>query len=170
MYEHGNRFRIWDQFAQKLNPFCSREAVKNVAPVILPPGRLRAATRPTRTGSLALAKTIVWLRSPPGRERGGGAADCHDHRHLLVHQIGRERRQSFVLGFGEAVFDPYVAAVRIAGFVQATVERNEDARPIASRQTAGNPITGGGGGGARAASGHAAAPPRSVMSSSRRFN
>jgi hypothetical protein len=43
---------------QQLQLFCASSATKEFTPVILPPGRLKLATRPSLTGSSPVRKTI----------------------------------------------------------------------------------------------------------------
>src|SRR5262249_6303340 len=62
-----------------------------------------------------------------GRERRRGALDRNDYGHLAANQIGRQRRQSVQLTFRPAVLHCDVAALEIAGFVEASPDRVERA-------------------------------------------
>ena len=48
----------WDELVQQLQPLWRHLWFSWVTPVTLPPGRSRLATRPSRTGSAAISKTI----------------------------------------------------------------------------------------------------------------
>src|SRR5947209_16214865 len=70
-----------------------------VTPVTLPPGRLRLATRPICTGSLAVVKTMgivviaAFTACTPG---------------LLANQLSRQRRHSVVLPARPAILNRHV--------------------------------------------------------------
>ena len=56
--EQGYNARRGNQLVQQLQPFRRYPTFALVTPVTLPPGRLRLATSPSRTGSEAISKTI----------------------------------------------------------------------------------------------------------------
>ena len=94
-----------------------------MTPVMLPPGRVRLATRPSLTGSSPTAKTIgivvvAALAARAASELPGVAITAT----LPADQIGHQCRQSIVSAFRPAIFDRDVLALDIAGFVQALPE------------------------------------------------
>ena len=92
------------------------------------------------------------------KRRGVPLAD--DHGDLTADQIGRQSRQASVLALRPAIFDRHVAALDVAGFVQALAERAHDGPSNRSGDVLPrNPTTGIAGCCARAAIGHAAAAP-----------
>ena len=72
-------------------------------PVTLPPGRLRLATRPTATGSLATAVTIgiVAVAALAASSEPSATNDVY----RTVEQLGRQAWQSIKLIVGPPVFD-----------------------------------------------------------------
>ena len=84
------------------------------------------AARPVEAGNetkfdrvAADVKTIGIVAVAALAASAAGGADRDDHGHLAANQIGRQRRQPIVLTFRPAVFDRYIAALDIAGFIQA---------------------------------------------------
>src|SRR6476646_5007098 len=107
--------------------FTSSSDVNRLAPVTLPPGRLRLATRPTLTGkSLPEKNDRNRRRRGLGRERRAVAACRDDHRHLTADQIDRHCRQSIKLSLRPAEFDRHILALDIASFVQTLTERRDN--------------------------------------------
>src|SRR5215471_2042099 len=96
--------------------FGANSTANVVAPVILPAGRLMLATRPICTGSLAVVKTMGVVVIAPSRRIGD------QYRHPTINQLKRDYRHSIVLPLRPAVFDRYVLALDIAGFLQALTE------------------------------------------------
>src|SRR5580658_7156681 len=77
--------------------------LKKLTPVRLPPGRLKLATRPGRTGSLPVKKTmgivvVAAFAANLGARHG-------NHGHLEANQIGRQGWQSIVVALRPAIFD-----------------------------------------------------------------
>ena len=56
------------------------------------------------------------------------SASRYDHLHLTTNQIGRQRRQTFVLSFRPAILDGNVSILDIADFTQALVEGAHELR------------------------------------------
>src|SRR5262245_11422599 len=54
----SDRCCLRNQLAQEIESLCHQLGVVKVTTVTLPPGRLRLATRPTRTGSAPMARTM----------------------------------------------------------------------------------------------------------------
>src|SRR5262245_42103021 len=88
-----------------------------VTPVTLPPGRLRLATSPSRTGSEAISKTIGMVVGRLCRKRRRSARRGY-HGDLTVDQISHHRRQLISSTLRPAVLDPHVLAIDVTGFAQ----------------------------------------------------
>src|SRR5215471_15926647 len=106
---------------------------KLVTPVTLPPGRLRLATSPTATGSVATLNTIGdrcgrRLGRECGRRRTG-----RDHGHLTTNQVGRQCRQPVILILGEAIFKRDVLTLDEACFSQAPADVGHEVWVVAGR-------------------------------------
>src|SRR5215471_16188168 len=106
---------------------------KLVTPVTLPPGRLRLATSPTATGSVATLNTIGdrcgrRLGRECGRRRTG-----RDHGHLTTNQVGRQCRQPVILILGEAIFKRDVLTLDKACFSQAMTDGGHEVWIVAGR-------------------------------------
>ena len=119
---------VGDQLVEQLQPLWRYLLVRLGTPVMLPPGRLRLATRPSWTGSAPVSKTIGMRRGRSlgckrGRSRGRG-----DHGHLTMNQIGRHRRQPIIVVLGPAVFDRHVLTVTVTGFAQPCEKRGQLSR------------------------------------------
>src|SRR5262245_34236390 len=99
---------------------------RKLVPVTLPPGRFKAGyqTKLDRV-SADRENDRNGRRCRFGRERRRGALDRNDYGHLAANQIGRQRRQSVQLTFRPAVLHCDVAALEIAGFVEASPDRVE---------------------------------------------
>ena len=63
-------------------------------PVVLPPGRLSLAAKPSWIGSLPIRDTVAMLEV--------AAAERSQHVHGQPYEVGRERRQPSVLASGSA--------------------------------------------------------------------
>src|SRR5262245_46385772 len=86
-------------------------AVPNrVIPVILPPGRLRLATRPSLTGSPLAVNTIgiVWVAALLRRRF---ATSCGDYGDLSAYKLGCHLGISIVVTLCPAVFNGHVLAL-----------------------------------------------------------
>ena len=84
---------------------------EKTTPVILPPGRLMLATRPTLTGSAPMTNTIgvVAVVALPACAAGTPAPDP-DRGDLPAHEIGRQSRQPIQLIVRPAILDGDVLA------------------------------------------------------------
>jgi hypothetical protein len=96
-----------------------------------------------------------------------GAARSGNHIRRAPDELGSERRQDIHSRFRPAIFDRDIAALDIAGLLQALAERGNEmckrARELAMR----NPITGIAGCWGCAASGSAIAAPAMALMKSR---
>ena len=99
---------------------------RKVVPVTLPPGRLRLETRPSLTASPPIENTIgmVAVAGFGGKWRRR-ALDRNDHGHPAANQVGRQCWQSVEATLRPAVFDRDVAALDIAGFVEASPDARQ---------------------------------------------
>jgi hypothetical protein len=89
-----------------------------VAPVTFPPGRLKLATRPSRTGSPPYAKTIgivVVAAFDARRDRRSGR---ENNRNLAACEILRKCRQTVELALCRTINDVQVAAFDEAAFLE----------------------------------------------------
>ena len=142
--------------------FGPSEEFNENTPVILPPGRLRLATRPPLTGSMSpMAKTI-------GSAVVSALAAKAEHyprpRQLWPRDASPDQRPTRAVDR----IDPPVAANDIAALTEAVLECGHDLRGLAGDLLLRNPTTGIPVCCAYAATGHvAAAPPRRAMNSRR---
>jgi hypothetical protein len=96
-----------------------------LAPVRLPLGRARPATRPIRR---------VGADNEDNRDRRGRLfcrqcrwrpATRRDHVDLATDEIRGQRRQLIIVALGPAVFDRYVLFFEVAGLAQSSAERGQ---------------------------------------------
>ena len=77
--------------------------VKNVTPVIFPPGQSSSATSPGVMGSPPIAHTIgIVVVAALAANAAGVPLNGGDCRHLTAHQVGRQCRQTFVVSISKA--------------------------------------------------------------------
>ena len=158
----------WHELAQQLQSLRAQHARRKSTPVMLPPGRLRLATRPSLTGSPPLAKTIGIVvvaalaasadgvvrrrsRPPAGGSRSATSAGNRSGRSSAQ----RNSIATFRPSTKPASFRPWRNAVMSAASASDALRRN--------------PTTGIAGCCARAANGHATVPPPSSAMNSRRL-
>src|SRR6187431_2536105 len=96
--------------------------LKKLIPVRLPPGRARLVTRPSRTGSSATAKTIGIVTVAALAAIVVAVFPIVAISDLSAHQFDRQFRRAIQLILSPAVFDRYVLALDVAGFLQALPE------------------------------------------------
>ena len=78
--------------------FAASSRPKLVAPVTLPPGRLRLATSPSATGSPPVKMTIgIVAEARCAASAAGVRTRRGNHAHLTANQIGGQDRQAIVL-------------------------------------------------------------------------
>src|SRR5262245_43621479 len=94
-----------------------------VAPVKLPPGRLRLAARPSCTGSLLVVKTMGMVVVAAFAAIAAGVLVGGNHAHLTTNEFARQCRQSIVLALCPVVFDRDVAPLDVTRFIEALAER-----------------------------------------------
>jgi hypothetical protein len=103
-----------------------------VTPVTLPAGRLRLATRPSRTGGED-DRNRAGRRL--GRERAGGRGR-REHAYPALNEIGEQRRQPVVLPLRPAKLDRDIAALDVAGIAQALAESVDQVAECVGRAAA----------------------------------
>ena len=105
-------------------------------PVTLPPGWLKLATRPARTGSPPISKTIgiVAVAALATRVRWC-VGRSGDHGNPASNQFGYQFRQPVELIFGPAIFDRDVPALSKPRFAQTLSERAHQVRRIVRSRT-----------------------------------
>jgi hypothetical protein len=86
-----------------LRRFWISSALTRAAPVTLPPGRLKLATKPSLTGSLPVWKTIGIVGRRFCSDGGSRSAGGGDHSDRQADQFGGKCRQSIVLVLCPAV-------------------------------------------------------------------
>src|SRR6266540_315687 len=103
--------------------FAVTSALKTLIPVMLPPGRERLVTRPSRTGSSPTMKTmgVVVVAALAAKVDGVPA---------VAIQIGRQLRQPVVLIIGESIHNRHALAFHVAGVFEALAK---SAQPIRDR-------------------------------------
>src|SRR5262249_10147783 len=117
--------------------FGSIRFVTKVAPVILPPGRLRLATSPTFTGSPPSPNTIgIVAGGAYGAERARAAAGRADRGRVAAHQVGGDGRQAGVVPVRPTELDRDVLPLDEAAFGQAAAERGDQMRGFLRRARA----------------------------------
>ena len=100
---------------------------RKVTPVILPPGQLRLATRPSLIGIAAPAKdNRNCRRRRPWRQRRGGVG--HDHSGRTADQFGRQQRQLVRLVVRIPIFDNDVLPFDKTSLLQTLTEARNEAR------------------------------------------
>src|SRR5262249_13503699 len=109
--------------------FCTSSTPRLVTPVTLPPGRLRLATSPAATGSIADEKTIgivvvaAFAASTEGVPAAAITATCR--RTSSAASAGKP----IVVTLRPAIFDRHVAAFDEAGLAQAFAECSDIGGP-----------------------------------------
>src|SRR5262245_41781009 len=99
-----------------------RSLVNMLIPVMLPPGRLRLPTRPAPT-EIAGGHHNDRNSGCPGFGWGGRTvAERSNYGDTPTHQIGQQRRQSFVVIFRPAIFDCDTASFNVASGIEALAE------------------------------------------------
>ena len=140
VHQQGDESSIWNKFVQQPQAFSAQHGTEKADPCDV-------SARPVEACDEAGPDRVATEREDD-RYRGGrrlgrqnriAASGRGDHRHLAGDQIGRKCRQSILLVFRIAVFDRHVTAFDIAGFTQATAERNRKVGPIISSQAGQEP-------------------------------
>ena len=144
---------------------------RKLTPVTLPPGRLRLATRPSRTGSIPLTNTIGTV-VVAAFAASAVMAIAHDHVDRPADQVGNQGRQPVWPIVRIVKFDRDVLALDEAFLLQALAQRRLEIRETGRRGVpATYPTTGSAGCCVRAARGQeAAAAPLARAMKSRRLN
>ena len=107
---------------------------------MLPPGRLRLGTRPTRTGSLTAENTTGMVRVRSfSSERRGGAAGRKQGGHAQVNEFGRQNRQPVVVALRPAKGDHDILPLDESRCTETLPEGCHDARGISGRTAAEKP-------------------------------
>ena len=88
----------------------------------LPPGRLKLATSPSWTGSLPLVKTIGIVVVEVFAARLAGVLVAAMTETLAANQVVGQCSQAIELSVRPAIFDRYILAFDIAGFLQTLTE------------------------------------------------
>ncbi len=150
------------------NRFPPNSPAKKTTPVTLPPGRLRRATRPSRTGSLPVAKTI-------GTVAVAALAASAEVWFPTITATGRRINSAVSAGnrSGRLSAERNSIATLWPSTKPVSLRPRRNAATMCAASTSGElrmkPITGIAPCWARAASGHAATAPRSGMNSRRRI-
>src|ERR1700730_5606809 len=119
--------------------FVSNSVATKLAPVMLPPARLKLATSPAFTGSVPLTATIgieVVAAFGEGRDM---ATTGDDHGDLLADQVSREHRQSIVLPLRPTKFNRHVLTVDVTRFVQTFAKGGDSTRIRVGRRATQKP-------------------------------
>ena len=103
-------------------------------PVTLPPGWLKLATRPDRTGSPPISKTIGIVAVAALATKVAGVS-AGVHCNSASNQFGYQFRQPVELILGPAIFDRDVPALSKPRFAQTLSERAHQVRRIVRSRT-----------------------------------
>jgi hypothetical protein len=118
--------------------FAPSSVVMKLTPVMLPPGRLRLATRPTPTGSTPVTDDRHCRGCGLGRERRRGIR-ADDQGYLPAKKVRHQKRQPLSWILVKAVLDRDVLALDEACFLQALVEGSHAGPHVSERSTAEKP-------------------------------
>ena len=101
-----------------------------LTPVTLPPGRLRLVTRPARSGSAELRKTIGIVEVAAIAAFAGGAAPVRqNYRDLAVDQFGSKAWQPVGLSVRPPILYVHIPPFDETGFLETREKTRDQGRP-----------------------------------------
>jgi hypothetical protein len=106
-----------------------------VAPVTLPPGRLKLETNPSWTGSPPVVKTIGIVAVAAFATRLAGVLVAAITDTWRPNKVINQCSQTIVLAVRPAIFDGYILTVDVPGFPQTLKEGIEHGREALARST-----------------------------------